>query len=568
MFLRSQSYHRRLRSGLLRSLLLAVPALVYADPDSAMPERLEFVDDVPGIPAASDPARRSPATRITVGPYVSVQVNTDPVGDNIVGDAANEPSITVNPVDPDNMVIGWRQFDTQTSNFRQAGWAYTLDGGDTWTFPGVLTPGRFRSDPVLDADADGNIYYQSLNEDFFVDVFKSTDGGVSWGEPVPAFGGDKNWMAIDRTGGIGDGNIYGNWQRFFGCCGRNTFTRSVDAGASFESPVPVDFDPVFGTLAVGPDGAVYATGVDGRFTQDLRTFVISRSLNAQIPEVSPTFSGSIVDLGGSMVIGSGPNPGGLLGQANVAVDHSAGDTNGNLYLVASVNPPGGDPLDAHMVRSTDGGTSWSAPIRINDDSGTNAYQWFAVHSVAPNGRIDVIWNDTRNSGQTNISELFYAYSWDAGDTWWGNHPVSPPFDSTLGWPQQDKIGDYYTLVSDANGAAVAYSATFNLEQDLYYLRVFPDCNGNGLSDVDDIDSGSSEDMNANHIPDECEVDACDLNGDGDFARDDALRFLLACRIGSDPQCDKNGNGQFDYLDLILFVVRCGGFDAGTGDTLD
>ncbi len=32
-------------------------------------------------------------------------------------------------------------------------------------------------------------------------MFKSIDGGVSWDEGVFAFGGDKVWLAVDRTGG-------------------------------------------------------------------------------------------------------------------------------------------------------------------------------------------------------------------------------------------------------------------------------------------------------------------------------------------------------------------------------
>ena len=471
----------------------------------------EFRDDPPAsVTARSDPRARSPRRVVNVGPYVSVQVNLDQFGQNIVGDAANEPSIAVNPTNPDNMVIGWRQFDSIVSNFREGGWAFTFDGGVSWTFAGVLEDGIFRSDPVLDSDSSGNFYYQSLQDTFDVDVFKSTDGGMTWSSPVPSFGGDKNWLVVDKSGGIGDGNLYGIWQRFFGCCGRNTFTRSTDGGSSFEFPVPVAFDPTFGTMAVGPDGEVYATGIDGTFFQNFNQFVISRSTDAKDPILSPTFLGAQIDLGGSMQLGAGfgtPNPDGLLGQANVAVDPSAGPSRGNVYVLASVDPSGTDPVDVHIVRSSDGGATWSQPIRVNSDPKNNgAWQWFGAHSVARNGRIDVVWNDTRNSGQTNVSELFYAYSNDEGRTWQGNVPVSPPFDSHVGFPNQNKIGDYYTIVSGRTGADVAYSATFNGEQDVYYVRVFPDCNENGVSDVVDIDSGTSADGNGNHAPDECELD--------------------------------------------------------------
>ena len=143
-----------LRGSLLLIVILVMPLQAGAAADraeSVAPSGMspEVPDDPPGLlPAKANPLARSESVLVQVGPYVSVQVNVDALGLNIVGDAANEPSITVNPTNPDNMAIGWRQFDTISSNFRQAGYAYTFDGGATWTYPGVLTPGWFRSDPV------------------------------------------------------------------------------------------------------------------------------------------------------------------------------------------------------------------------------------------------------------------------------------------------------------------------------------------------------------------------------------------------------------------------------------
>src|SRR5207253_5559874 len=62
-----------------------------------------------------------------------------------------------------------------------------------------------------------------------------------------------------------------------------------------------------------------------------------------------------------------------------------------------------------------------------------------------------------------------------------NIAVSDSFNPQSGFPQNDKIGDYITIVSDATGGNVAYAATFNVnpnavgghEQDVYYVRVFP-----------------------------------------------------------------------------------------------
>ncbi|MBU1949580.1 MAG: hypothetical protein KJ927_12775 [Candidatus Eisenbacteria bacterium] len=98
----------------------------------------------------------------------------------VTGDAANEPSIAVDAVDPDRIVIGWRQFDTIARDFRQTGYGYTTDAGQTWTFTGVIEPGVFRSDPVLDSDSQGRIYYNSLTldgDDYLCAVFQSSNGG-------------------------------------------------------------------------------------------------------------------------------------------------------------------------------------------------------------------------------------------------------------------------------------------------------------------------------------------------------------------------------------------------------
>src|SRR3954452_6722285 len=80
------------------------------------------------------------------GPFTSYQVNVTSGGQNITGDAANEPSLTMDPTNRSKMSIGWRQFDSVGSNFRKAGYGYTTNGGLSWKFPGVLENNTFRSD--------------------------------------------------------------------------------------------------------------------------------------------------------------------------------------------------------------------------------------------------------------------------------------------------------------------------------------------------------------------------------------------------------------------------------------
>src|SRR5260370_11571440 len=133
------------------------------------------------------------------GVFISYQANVDANGNNIVGDAANEGTISVDPTNGSRMAIGWRQFDSVTSNFRQGGWGYSTDGGIHWTFPGVLEPGVFRSDPVTNSDETGTFFYLSLLQTFCENMYRSTNGGQNRIELLPhrlRAGGDKHRFTI------------------------------------------------------------------------------------------------------------------------------------------------------------------------------------------------------------------------------------------------------------------------------------------------------------------------------------------------------------------------------------
>ena len=414
------------------------------------------------------------------GPFVSFQVNVDANGNNIIGDAANEPSIAVDPTNGNKVTIGWRQFDSVLSNFRQGGWGYTTDGGTTWTFPGVLENNVFRSDPVLNSDETGRFFYLSLLESFCDDIWRSTNGGQAWTRLPPeggAGGGDKQWFTVDKTNGMGHGFQYQAWSTA-APCSFGQFSRSTDGGFTWQSPLGIPNSPVWGTLDVATNGNLFIGGASS-FSSP---FWCIRSSNAQNPNVTPTFDQiTQVNLGGSLVFGGTINPGGLAGQLFLTVDRSGGPTNNNIYMLASVQPGGGNGTDVMFARSTNGGLSFSAPQRINDDPvNSNKWHWFGTLSVAPNGRIDAVWFDTRNAANNTDSQLFYSFSTDAGVTWAPNVAVSNPFNPFEGYPNQNKIGDYITIVSDATGGNVAYSATFNLnpnrgqhEEDIYYVRVSP-----------------------------------------------------------------------------------------------
>src|SRR5438477_10011821 len=351
------------------------------------------------------------------GVFISRQVNVNGSGMNITGDAANEPSITVDPTNGSKIVIGWRQFNSVSSNFRQSGYGYTSDAGLTWTFPGVLENNVFRSDPVLISDDIGRFYYLSLLETFYDNVWRSLNSGQSWTNLGPATGGDKQWFTVDNTASTGHGFQYQIWSTAGNNYGGRQFSRSTDGGVTWMDPINIPRSIIWGTLDVDTNGNLFIGGVN---PNNAAQFWCIRSSNAKDGSITPSFDQSTsVNLGGDIDSGDFINPAGLVGQVFLAVDRSGTSTNNNVYMLASVQPTGFiDGSDVMFVRSTNGGQTFSAPRRINDDPINHTkWHWFGTLSVAPNGRIDAVWLDTRNAANNSDSQLFYSFSTDAGNTW-------------------------------------------------------------------------------------------------------------------------------------------------------
>jgi len=491
---------------------------------------------------------------MSFGPFPSVQVNVDHLGRNILGDAANEPSIAVDPTDPSRMAIGWRQFDAVESPFRQAGYGYTRDGGKTWTFPGSLTPGVFGSDPVLRSDPDGVLYYLSINDEE-MRLFKSYNGGAKWEylRVAPEIR-DKPWMAVDRTDGPGRGFGYIGWGR--------ALIRSTDGGKSF--------GPEWGgvlsqALDVGADGTLYvAAGTSawrsaGAPDRNRQPMLSPRSTPSDAPRAA---------------FRRDPNrPIGSYGQSWIAPSRPEGPFRGYAYMLAHVlaREDANDPMDLMVWRRLEG-NDWSPGVLVNDDPpGEQAWQWFGTLTLAPNARLDAVWYDTREKQVSNLSQLFHSSSVDGGRTWSRNVAVSPVFDSQIGHPYgSGKLGDYIDAVSDDAGVNVAYAATFNGEQDVYFVRIDEfDCNGNQVPDGTDIAIGRSEDCTGNGIPDECEADcngnriadSCDVargvsadcghNGVPDECEKDCNGNLIAdsCELAAGQDADCDWNGTLDSCDI-------------------
>ncbi|MBI4716274.1 MAG: hypothetical protein HY763_00555, partial [Planctomycetes bacterium] len=525
---------------------------------------------VAGDGSASDgtapAATRGSAGVWTLGPYVSVQVNVDALGNNITGDAANSPAIAVDPVDPNRIVIGWQKYPTVSSSVSVAGLAYSRDGGGTWSVPGVLHGGVAHTDPAIDVDADGTFYYLTLRSDpayqppTVCDLYRSYDGGVTWDWGLPALCGARPWLAIDRTGGTGRGNVYALWE--YRCCGEGVFARLKPGATAFSYPVPVPLYRGAGCAAVAPDGTV---AVVGGGAVNPGPVVVARSSSARDPATPPAFEfASTFNLGTHH----------RLGRILLAIDDTGGAHHGTFYALSLQDPPEPASRAVMFARSTDNGQTWSAPMTLNGDS-IRPYSTAAQHAamaVAPTGRIDVVWGDgSADSSSYYATQLYYAYSFDGGSSWSSPTPVTPAFGPAFFGPPDGFGADPCALASREMGAYVAYAATFNDEMDVYYLWISRDCNGNGIADETDLATGASTDCNRNLIVDDCEpdcqpndvADECDIAW-GHSADCNANAIPDECDIATGTHQDCNANQVPDECD----AVNTGAADCNGNGILD
>ncbi|CAN5767992.1 hypothetical protein BH23CHL5_BH23CHL5_05160 [soil metagenome] len=127
-----------------------------------------------------------------------------------------EPHIAVDPLDPDHLVVGLIDYNMGSTMSTYS----SFDAGATWQGPFQVP--RFRDDvagagdPVVAFDRDGNVYITMLSlgvRDFQIGniasnaiilnmaVSKSTDGGLSWSDPIlAAEGGASTVSQIDPDG--------------------------------------------------------------------------------------------------------------------------------------------------------------------------------------------------------------------------------------------------------------------------------------------------------------------------------------------------------------------------------
>ena len=182
--------------------------------------------------------------------------------------------------------------------------------------------------------------------------------------------------------------------------------------------------------AVGPNGEVYVVWVGNGFT----TQYFNKSTNGGISFSTP----KIIAFGLPPYVPF--SKAGNHSFPSIAVDITGGARNGYVY-VTWCDGRNGD-ADVFFMRSTDQGSSWSSPVRVNNDPVNNgkcqAWPWIAVNDF---GLISILFYDTRNTPADSIVEAWLAFSSDGGSTF--SNEVLSSQQSPTDQPNQDvRFGDY------------------------------------------------------------------------------------------------------------------------------
>jgi hypothetical protein len=290
------------------------------------------------------------------------------------------------------VVVGFNDAGSNTGNANKfTGFSRSTDGGATFVDGGALptNAGGDAGDPVLARDeTTGRIYFATLGfTATTIQVFRSDDNGVTWQPPVNGTPGgnteDKEWITVDNFSGTGNGNVY-LISRNFGPGNGVYLYRSGDGGSTF--------GPSGGTLivagnqgafvAVGPDHAVYAFWFAGSTIQMRKSTDFGISFGAPVTVASGLVGGTNGDLGLTGIRQGTVSASGF--RSNEFPHVAVNPISGNLYVTYDNDGPSIDKADVFFTQSTNGGATWDAPVKVNDDGATTD-QWQPTIAVTPDG---------------------------------------------------------------------------------------------------------------------------------------------------------------------------------------
>lgn len=267
-----------------------------------------------------------------------------------------------------------------------------------------------------------------------IEVVSSEDGGISWSDPVVVsptirqvfeFGGseqvtiEENPEALQSPDAIPGGQVIESLKRIV----QGSYVATHDDGTVYVSWMDSSDDGPFEGLAQ----MYVAKSEDGGDTfEDGRQAASYLELGFSPRSSFYRFWGSSFSR-----LAVGPNE--------------------ELYVAFSAAPSGdpSDDADVMFIRSMDEGRTWSRPpLRINDDR-TSGIQFFPSIDVSPDGKIHVMWADTRDDPGIDLRyHIYYAVSEDNGESFSINSRVTDSASNpNFGFTGGRFIGDYMGIAA-------------------------------------------------------------------------------------------------------------------------
>jgi BNR/Asp-box repeat len=388
----------------------------------------------------------------------------------------SEEAVAVNPTNPNNIVIFTNIGHAEAGLTAGMFLAVSFDGGATWQTRIVGNNdnlGDTCCDPSLSFDEYGNLFmtylYQVENK---VPIALSTDGGLTFnvianivappkGTPKKSSGDNRGlFRFVDQptiTAAKGEVWIIFNAGGPLFATGAPV-TGLGQVGAFFQGEVvPGSNNCTYGDIAIGPEGQVMQScnltesGQGGG-----KVFV-----NVDPDGLGPKNFGDRVfvtetHVGGFDYIGPQPDRS-VDAEAGLAWDRTGGLHNGRAYLIYTKEQKNeSDNTDIYVRYSDDNGATWSAGVRVNDDTTANSQFLPKIALDETTGKIAAVWYDARNDlgtggpgdtdGIANDDAQFWgAFSTDGGLTFTTNIQISAGTSNSQDSGNGIDYGDYSGL---------------------------------------------------------------------------------------------------------------------------
>jgi len=374
--------------------------------------------------------------------------------------------IVTNPLNQKELLLG--SFDGNCDP-SALGFHLSRDRGSTWNrvlcMPFIYIKNLVyvpSFEPAVGYDRNGTAYVAGFYNDNeggnhgFLAVQKSTNG-THWSKPVVALqlAGSTQplWTSLTvdtspSSSWVNSVYVSGVMRTHSGDQNQVLVSHSADGGATWTQAAvdtvqkhPAEDD--FTRLVVGQDGTVYVTwmhcpksGPDRACSENTGYMMFSQSADGGNSWSSPQQIATVK----MPLYWQLPNTKGerVYNYPEIGVDNSNGTYSGNLYVV--MYNWTGTYLRVQVIRSADGGQTWSKPVPVAP-SGDTHDQFFPSLSVSPTGLVGVSWLDRRNDPNNVDYQAFAAISTDGGQTFPNTQLTqafsNPDTDGDNGW-----MGDY------------------------------------------------------------------------------------------------------------------------------